>query len=479
MSERLALAQESYERGEYLRAFGLCKEILDEDPQCVDALILFSRLCLDAGEPVVAFEMLERGAPLERALQIDPRLGRHTNQFAFAAAVPHAEVLERLLRDAIAENPKSFAAHAALGNLLGRTGRIDESLQSYADAVELNPNDALIRLGYAERLRLFDYEAAREHLHAALRIRRLLVEPAIAEERLRVLTLCADDFWENHVAIDLLIDRDHTTVGKFYVAGAAALEGWEGATVFNAIADPESRDTLEHAKRFLTARNVRCANAPELLERTRRTYLSDCGAFHGAALVPHTVRVSAPALADSPLPFPFLARPLRSHRGTDLERLDNRADALRYAASRADDEFYATEFVDYRSADGYYRKYRFVFVSGIPYPVHVAISPEWMVHYFSAPMAENAWMREEEMRFLERPFELFDGARREALDWLCDAIKLEYFGVDCTIHQGKILIFEANANMLVHNFDVPDLFWYKQAPFDRIHAAFNAMLSTR
>src|SRR5437588_7062400 len=113
MSERLALAQESYQRGDYLRAFSLCKEILDHDPQCVDALILFARLCLDAGERVIAVQTLQLvvhlapdrpearvllralGGPYDRAVQIDPGLEHHTNAFVFAATVPQAEVVEQ------------------------------------------------------------------------------------------------------------------------------------------------------------------------------------------------------------------------------------------------------------------------------------------------------------------------------------------------------------------------------------------------
>ena len=52
-------------------------------------------------------------------------------------------------------------------------------------------------------------------------------------------------------------------------------------------------------------------------------------------------------------------------------------------------------FVDARSGDGYARKYRVLFIDGRLYPVHLAISAEWKVHYFSSDMAERADHRDE------------------------------------------------------------------------------------
>ena len=46
------------------------------------------------------------------------------------------------------------------------------------------------------------------------------------------------------------------------------------------------------------------------------------------------------------------------------------------------------------------RKYRVMFIDGRAYPLHLAISSDWKVHYFSAAMASNAAHRQEEQRFL-------------------------------------------------------------------------------
>jgi len=57
--------------------------------------------------------------------------------------------------------------------------------------------------------------------------------------------------------------------------------------------------------------------------------------------------------------------------------------------------------------DGWYRKYRVIFVDGVPYPYHLAISRSWIVHYRTSAMSEATWMRDEERRFLDDPHSVF------------------------------------------------------------------------
>jgi hypothetical protein len=60
----------------------------------------------------------------------------------------------------------------------------------------------------------------------------------------------------------------------------------------------------------------------------------------------------------------------------------------------------AIEYLDARGADGCARKYRVMMVGGELYPLHLAISQDWKIHYFSADMAERAEHRAEEAIFL-------------------------------------------------------------------------------
>ena len=47
------------------------------------------------------------------------------------------------------------------------------------------------------------------------------------------------------------------------------------------------------------------------------------------------------------------------------------------------------------------RKYRVLFINGAVYPIHLAISTDWKVHYFTTAMAAEPALRAEEQRFLQ------------------------------------------------------------------------------
>ena len=65
--------------------------------------------------------------------------------------------------------------------------------------------------------------------------------------------------------------------------------------------------------------------------------------------------------------YPLIVRPVDSHAGHDLARVDDGAALAAYLASAPGERFYVAPFVDYRSGDGQYRKYRVVMIGGRPY----------------------------------------------------------------------------------------------------------------
>ena len=59
------------------------------------------------------------------------------------------------------------------------------------------------------------------------------------------------------------------------------------------------------------------------------------------------------------------------------------------------------------------------------------------------------------------------------------ATALDYGGIDCGVDRdGRIVVFEANASMLVHDEKTED-FAYKNRYIAKIKHAFDAMLSQR
>jgi len=82
------------------------------------------------------------------------------------------------------------------------------------------------------------------------------------------------------------------------------------------------------------------------------------------------VDVSVKALsARLDFPFPVLARPVGTHGGDDFEKIEDVAALAGFLAQRPESDHYVIEYVDYGSADGHFRKYRFIFVGktdGVP-----------------------------------------------------------------------------------------------------------------
>jgi len=90
-------------------------------------------------------------------------------------------------------------------------------------------------------------------------------------------------------------------------------------------------------------------------------------------------------------------------------------------------------------------------IGGKIYPLHLAISRDWKVHYFTSDMADKPDHRLEEAAFLadDMPAVLGDKAYR-ALEAIRDALGLDYAGIDFGLNaQGDLLLFEANATMVI------------------------------
>jgi len=178
--------------------------------------------------------------------------------------------------------------------------------------------------------------------------------------------------------------------------------------------------------------------------------------------------------------FPIIARPIGSHAGTGLEKLDGPEAIAAYLGGQDADSFYIAPFVDYAGPDGQFRKQRIALIEGRPFVCHMAISPRWMVHYLNADMLENAGNRAEEARFMAGFDADFASRHRAAFARLHERIGLDYFAIDCAeTRDGRLLLFEADVAMIVHAMDPPELFAYKQPQMRKVFDAFQAMLRRR
>jgi glutathione synthase/RimK-type ligase-like ATP-grasp enzyme len=175
--------------------------------------------------------------------------------------------------------------------------------------------------------------------------------------------------------------------------------------------------------------------------------------------------------------YPLIVRPVGSHAGKGLERVEDGAQLLAYLEETRPDTAYVSRFIDYASADGGYRKYRIAFLAGRPFLAHMAIGGHWMVHYLNAGMAESEAKRAEEAAAMAGFDEAFAARHAAAFAEMSARLGLDYYAIDCAeTPDGELLLFEADVSMIVHALDPVDLYPYKRPQMAKLFAAFEALL---
>jgi tetratricopeptide (TPR) repeat protein len=423
---------------------------------------------------------------LERAAILDPsRAATQLNLGAAYAEQDCADAAERCLEAALALDPSLAEAHASLGSVYLRADRKAAAERHSRRALALDPamlaaHQNLASL-LAEQGRTVE---AKRHRDLAYVGRNLFPELAPGSRATVLMPTTAES---GNVPLRHLLSRDRFSRLNWMIEYASedqqrSLPPYD--LVFNAIGDADLAGPTEAPmRRFLTDCPRPVLNRPDKVARTRRDRLPALLGDILGVVVPAVARLPAAALEQQSLVDatlqaglapPLLVRPAGSHGGQGLERADTPA-AL--AALDPSGDVYVTQFCDYRSADGYYRKYRVIFVDRRPYPYHLAISRDWLLHYENAGMAEAAAGRAEEQRFLDDPEGALGALATQALGEIGRRLDLDYAGVDFSLlDDGRLLVFEANATMLVHPEAQGGVFAYKNRAVAMITDAFEAMV---
>ena len=175
--------------------------------------------------------------------------------------------------------------------------------------------------------------------------------------------------------------------------------------------------------------------------------------------------------------FPIIARPINSHAGRGLAKLENGEQVFEYLEANTNDEFYVAPFIDYRSEDGLYRKSRIVVIDGQPFAAHMAVSRNWMVHYLNADMLHSQENRNSEAEFMSSFNTAFVTKHWAGLLAIDDQIGLDYYSIDCAeTPDGRLLVFELDSGAVVHSMDSIELFPYKASQMQLVFDAFQQML---
>ncbi|MFC4274808.1 tetratricopeptide repeat protein [Achromobacter aloeverae] len=257
--------------------------------------------------------------------------------------------------------------------------------------------------------------------------------------------------------------------------------------IFNVISDADrGAPCRAEQARFMATDPGPILNPPDRIEHTRRENTATLLDGVGDVVVPSTLRwdrQSNPAAAIhaaikvAGMDYPVIVRPAGEHGGEGVVLLSSPADVN---DPPAQGEMYLTRYHEYRSPDGYHRKYRVIFIDRVPYAYHLAIGEPWLLHYFSADMLSAPWKLEEERRFLDDPEQALGAKAWAALHVVGRRMDLDYCGIDFSLlPDGRILVFETNATMLVHPEDEQDGLRFKNVYIDRIYDAFEALLARR
>lgn len=332
--------------------------------------------------------------------------------------------------------------------------------------------------------------------HEAFKYQRLFRSPcATAKPRLRVLALAAEtDIGGNTPLEFLLSDADVELIWLYVIPGhpiPAHIPDHDIAIV-TVCADETTKDLLVELDQ-MTAQWARpVINLPSKIGELDRDRLFGHLADISGLEIPVTAKVSRHWLEElsarrhdlcDVLPdarFPIIARPVGSHAGLGLAKLETVADLRAYLRARPEGVFFVSRFVDYSGDDDLFRKYRIVIVDGKPYACHMAISEEWKIWYLNGDMILNAANREQEMHFMTAFDQEFSLRHRKALDDMIQRIGLDYYTIDCAeTKDGKLLIFEADNTAIVHDMDPVHIFPYKGPQMRKIFDAFVAMLYRR
>lgn len=396
-----------------------------------------------------------------------------------------------------AKPPRSTIGLAALMRL----AYAGESLQPIWDhlvaRVTADPADAAAMMDMSIVLQLSgERERGLAMQATALELERTYYRPHGRADELRVVAfVVAGDLMAN-TPLDFLLEGSDIELVLVYVRsdGALPLNVPEHDVAFMAVSEsPSAAATLRGVASALRGWPTPVMNGrPERVAALTRDGVAATFTGDPHVLAPPVVRLSRQSLAAlaarsvdaaticSGGSFPFVVRPVGSHAGKGLAKLDDAAAVAAYLEGQLDAEFYLSPFVDYRGADGLYRKLRIAFIGGRPFISHLAVSEHWMVHYLNAGMTESAARRAEEAALM---LGFDDGfAERHAAGFrsLCDRIGLDYFGIDCAeTRDGRLLLFEADVAMIVHDLDPEPEFSYKKPVMRRLFDAFQHELSSK
>ena len=224
------------------------------------------------------------------------------------------------------------------------------------------------------------------------------------------------------------------------------------AVWFNSISSAEGNTkSLKLLSGILSDKSWSVINHPDHILLTARDKASQILSHIEGVIIPKCFTLAPSSLEeikryinDNSISFPFLFRAAVDHGKHSLLRINtpDEISKLECFAFDGEEDYYMTEFIDFASTDGLYRKMRFLVIGDKVVPRHLMISSSWQIH------SDHSAVSGEEIAFLSHV--------EASVAKRCLAIKqsfnLDYIGIDCAMdREGNLVIFEANAHSMIGN----------------------------
>jgi glutathione synthase/RimK-type ligase-like ATP-grasp enzyme len=467
----------------------------------------------------------ELDARLARSPAADEAIDLEIERAVLLAALNRHQEAQQAFVAILRKAPTHFSALNEFGTLLTKMGAIEPACRVYAEAILHHPDNPLARVNLANLLlRATRYHEAREHYERALQ-----ADPDHAEAHQGLGAVLADlgdrdgarehfrQGFRGHAVSTLPYRGDKPPIPLLqlvssgggnipsalflddtsFLTSVVVADYYDSSTplpphrlIFNAIGDADlCGPALEAATRIIAGAKVPVINDPNAVMRTGRSGNAErlCG-IEGV----RTARTNAITreglagthgprlLAELGFAFPLLLRSPGYHTGRNFVLVESAAGLSAAAAELPGEELLAIEYLDARGSDGSARKFRVMMIDGRLHPLHLAISQNWKVHYFTSDMADRPTHRAEEAKFLEDMPAVLGPKAMRALGAIQAALGLDYAGIDFGLSpDGDLLPFEANATMVIAKPNDDERWAYRRKSIDAAVEATIAMLKRK
>ena len=432
-----------------------------------------------------------RTAYLDLLSRSPTHFGALNNLAALLSATGFTTAAKLAYVEAVKHHPNNPVGHLHLANALAMAGDSEASFRHFEMALELDPHMPETHQGLSKLFTdLGDEENARAHRVKGFRDRPLMVVPYRGKQ-FPISLLVLDSAIGGSVPIQNHIDNQIFLTSVLFVDFCDPdFPLPPHHLVFNAIGDADlAQSSLAAAERILSRTAAPVINLPSAVRQTGRAANAQRFRNIDGVLTPKMEQLSRSALLGklgksnlekSGFRFPLLVRSPGFHTGKYFARVESASQLVSSISQLPGDELLVMESLDACGSDGKYRKYRVMVIDREIYPLHLAVSSNWKVHYFTADMQSSAEYRAEDEAFLTRMPQILGPRAIKALGAICDQLQLDYAGIDFGLdQQGNLLLFEANATMVV-NPPETDVRWnYRRGPVQAILEAIRRLLTTR